>query len=183
MRRDGVALDAAAAGDTVAVEIRAASQCARCARGQGCGAGIFNQGVAAVQLHCSSDRAVEAGDEVIVEFDDDPDSGWLWLVMGAYGLPTAGLVLSTVSLGLMLEHLAPLAGLESAAYRDLLLAIAACVGLAGGVFAWRRLAPAMLERTDAGHCLQSGRIVAFSNESQARIALLRAQSQVREETR
>lgn len=182
MQRSGRVLHDVVTGEMASVEIQSASQCARCARGQGCGAGIFNQGVAAVQLSCLSDCVVRAGDEVVVEFEDDESSHWLYLVMVAYGLPTAGLLLTVVAASLLLQHLPQLAAL-SAAHQDLLLAIAALVGLAGGVFAWRMLAPDLLRRTDAGRCLQSGRIVAVSNDSPLRTPVLRAQPHVREETR
>lgn len=183
MTRHGVVLTSVSAGESASVEIPSASQCARCQRGQGCGAGIFNQGVAAVTLSCVSRQAVQAGDKVVVEFEDDERSHWLWLVMGAYGLPTAGLLLAAVSAGLALQHWAPPAIQQSAARQDLLQGIAALSGLAGGVFAWQRLAPAMLRRTDAGRCLQSGRIVAISKEYPAGVNPLRRQSHVREETR
>ncbi|MGQ7846280.1 SoxR reducing system RseC family protein [Granulosicoccus sp. 3-233] len=182
MRRSGLALDSVEAGELASVQIHAPSQCMRCARGQGCGAGIFNQGVAAVQLSCLSERAVEAGDEVLVEFEGAENANWLRLVLGAYGLPTGGLLLAIVTSSLALERALPAASL-SLAQQDLLLAIAGLTGLAGGVFAWRMLAPGMLRRSDAGHCLRSGRIVAVSHESSVRISTQRPLPPVREETR
>lgn len=182
MKRHGQVVHSVAAGEIASVRIQPFSQCARCARGQGCGAGIFNQGVEAVELSCLSEAAVQAGDEVLIEFADDESSDWLRLVMGAYGLPTAGLLVMIMASNLVLQHGLPAASL-SQAYQDLLQAIAAGAGLAGGVFAWRMLAPGLLRRTDAGRCLQSGRIVAVCLDSPERASALRPLSPVREETR
>lgn len=183
MRRSGTVLDAVSAGEAANVEIHAASQCARCASGKGCGAGIFNQGIAAVQIQCQNDRLLQPGDEVVVEFEGEENSRWLAVVLGAYGLPTAGLVLSTLVAGWMIQEATPFSAMQSAAWQDLLLSIAAIAGLAGGVFAWRKLAPAMLRRADAGRCLRSGRIVAFRNESPEYAEPRRSRSHSREESR
>lgn len=158
-------LDTVAPGDSASVRIQTASQCARCARGQGCGAGIFSQGVAAVHIHCLSEHVVRSGDQVVVEFEEGDSTRWLGLVAGAYGLPTAGLILSTLTAGWALDQWPQLAWLQTDAWQDLCLSMAALAGLAGGVLAWRKLAPVLLRRADAGRCLRSGRIVAIRNES------------------
>jgi hypothetical protein len=156
----------------VAVEILSVSSCARCARGQGCGAGLFNLGMAPVRLHCLAQCQVTAGDQVTVEFEPG-DSRWLWLVAGAYGLPTLGLVAGAVTAGVWLTAAAPpllhLPWLPAwlsvtqplpSGLRDLVQGVMAFVGLSGGVLAWRTMAPALLPRLEKGLCLQSGRIVA-----------------------
>ena len=120
MRRPALALESGSGGNVVQVEITPASNCARCARGQGCGVGIFNQGMAPVRLSCLTDYSVEAGDELMVEFED-AGSQWLWLVCGAYGLPTAGLMAATF----ITSHYLPAEVLSislSGGLRDLMLA-------------------------------------------------------------
>lgn len=142
----------------MAVEIAPVSDCARCARGQGCGAGIFNQGMAPVRLNCLTDCSVEAGEDLVVEFED-AGSRWLWLVCGAYGLPTAGLMAATfIASHYWPAEVHPQA--LSSEIRDLVLAAAALSGLAGGVIAWRVMAPGVLLRLKKRLGLQSGRIVA-----------------------
>ncbi len=158
MRCPARALQSGSGGNVIQVEITAASHCARCARGQGCGVGIFNQGMAPVRLNCLTDYPVEAGDELMVEFED-AGSAWLWLVCGAYGLPTAGLMAAT----LITSHFLPaeiMSQSVSGGLRDLVLAAAALSGLAGGVIAWRVMAPRVLLRLKKRLGLQSGRIVA-----------------------
>ena len=182
MKRSGEALETVAAGEDVTVRLASVSQCSRCAKGQGCGAGIFNQGVAGVELSCSSEQAVTAGDEVMVEFDDDANAGWLSLVLGAYGLPTIGLLSAIVASSLVLDGLWPSESL-SLALQDLVLAVAGLTGLAGGVFAWRMIAPGLLRRTEAGRCLQSARIVAVCNTPTTHASALRPWHSVRKETR
>ncbi len=182
MRRSGRALNTVMAGESAIIRIEPASQCSRCAKGQGCGAGIFNQGAAGIELTCSSEQAITAGDEVVVEFDDDAHAGWLWLIFGAYGLPTLGLVTTIMASSLVLDDLWPSSSM-SLALQDLFMAIAGLVGLAGGVIAWRKLAPGLLRRTEAGRCLQSARIVAVCNTPTTHASALRPWHSVRKETR
>ncbi len=158
MKRSARALESGARGTVVEVEIIGPSGCARCARGQGCGAGIFNQGMAPVRLICLSEYPVNAGEELVVEFDDG-GAHWLWLVCGAYGLPLAGLMAATVITSFYLPGEA-FSQTVSGALHDLVLAAAALLGLAGGVIAWRMVAPRVLLHLEKQLGLQTGRIVA-----------------------
>ncbi len=158
MRRSAQALESGAKGTVVEVEINSQSGCARCARGQGCGAGIFSRGMAPVRLSCLSEHPVNAGEQLVIEFDEG-GAHWLWLVCGAYGLPTAGLIAATVITSFYL----PGDGISQAisgGLRDLVLAAAALLGLAGGVIAWRMMAPQVLLHLEKQLGLQTGRIVA-----------------------
>lgn len=119
-----------------------------------------------MQLRCLSELAVSVGDDVIVEFDDG-DSRWVWLLAGAYGLPTVGLVLATMVAALLLpdETVTSAAGLAgdgimAALSRDALQGLAAVFGLAGGLIAWRYLAPRVSTHLETSLCLDTGRIVA-----------------------
>ncbi len=178
MRRPARALESGAKGTVVEVEITPASNCARCARGQGCGAGMFNQGMAPVRLSCLTEYSVEKGEQLVVEFDDE-ESQWLWLVCGAYGLPTAGLMMATFITSQYLPGEA-LAQTLSSGLRDLVLAAAALSGLAGGVIAWRMMAPQVLLRLEKRLGLQSGRIVAAGTVLQNPAVLSRPTCSTRE---
>lgn len=158
MRRSARALESGAAGTMVNVQLTRPSGCARCARGQGCGAGVFNQNMAAVQLSCHTARSVSVGEELVVELEDT-GAHWLWLVCGAYGLPLAGLMAATFIMSLNLPVDASPHFL-SGGQRDLVLATAALAGLAGGVIAWRTIAPRVLSHLETRLGLQTGRIVA-----------------------
>ncbi len=114
--------------------------------------------MAPVRLSCLTEHSVAVGEELVVEFDDG-GAHWLWLVCGAYGLPTAGLMAATVITSLYLQGDA-FSQTISGGLRDLLLAAAALVGLAGGVIAWRMMAPRVLLRLEKRLGLQTGRIVA-----------------------
>jgi len=69
----------APAASKVLVEVEGASACQRCARGHGCGAGIFNQGISATQIACFTTQSVLANQTVDIEIEET-GSGWLWLV-------------------------------------------------------------------------------------------------------
>ncbi|NND91461.1 MAG: SoxR reducing system RseC family protein [Granulosicoccus sp.] len=172
MKTTARAITPASAGDSITVELRNVSACARCSRGQGCGAGLFGQGGVPLRLTCVSEHDVLAEDPVVVEFDDG-DAGWLWLVAGAYGLPLLGMLLTTLSTqaalsaGLLLSLLPdfPVQGVPvdlaiESWKTDLILGAAALIGLTGGVIAWRVLAPMTLARLESRLCVESGRIVA-----------------------
>ncbi|ASJ74460.1 SoxR reducing system RseC family protein [Granulosicoccus antarcticus] len=180
MRRPARALESVKAGEAVKVEIDSAA-CARCARGQGCGSGIFNLGMAPVRISCHTEQALEAGDLLIVEFDEAGPQ-WLWLVCGSYGLPTVGLIVSTIIASLFLSELPAAVALQSSfnGFRDLILAVAALAGLAGGVFAWRMMTPGVLLRLEKRLSLQTGRIVVAETVPLNPVVLSRSTCTIRE---
>lgn len=155
------------ASDTAWVEVEGLSGCQRCANGQGCGAGVFAHGTRSIQLECATTERVALNQQVIIEVDD-AGSHWLWLVAGAYGLPTLGLLAATLAATYLLPDAREFGGIvfsESANWREALVAASALLGLAGGVFAWRYVSPKVIARLERGLCLQSARIVAVDNLS------------------
>jgi positive regulator of sigma E activity len=152
---------------TAWVEVEGISGCQRCAKGRGCGAGVFAHGSRAIQLQCEASQQVKKNQQVTIEIDDS-GSRWLWLVAGAYGLPTLGLIGATLLATVFLPSPALLQGdiiSVPGSQREAFIAFAALAGLAGGVFAWRSLSPWVITRLEKGLCLQSARIVAVDNLS------------------
>ena len=146
------------------VEVEGVTGCRRCANGQGCGAGIFAHGTKSIQLECKTSQLVSKNQQVMIQIDDT-GSRWLWLVAGAYGLPTLGLIGATALASFLLPALQVHTDTvtESGQWREALIAAAALIGLAGGVFAWRYVSPVVIARLEKGLCLQSARIVAVDN--------------------
>lgn len=164
MIRSARVLNDAQAASKALVEIEGLSACQRCARGQGCGAGIFNQGIQATQLACFTSVSVAANQTVDIEIEE-AGSSWLWLVAGAYGLPLLGLLLASLSASWAVQSASASSLFNQPFSEDALVAIAALVGLAGGVIAWRMLSTTVLARLETGLCLNSARIV--NNSSSA----------------
>ena len=164
MIRSARVLNNAQAASKVLVEVDGVSACQRCARGNGCGAGIFNHGVQASRLACFTSEWVSADQRVEIEIEE-ADSSWLWLVAGAYGLPLLGMLLASVVANWILPTLATSLTINEYLSDDGVVAIAALLGLAGGIIAWRMLATTVLERLESGLCLNSARIVNNSSSS------------------
>lgn len=152
MRRQGRIVDIDGGGpDSALIELDSVSQCLRCSRGEGCGAMMLNSQADGVQfwVTIATERAqLVNGQSVTLEIDDQ-GSGWLWSVFAAYGLPLMGMLLATALSTLLIGN-------------ELLVAVSAVVGLCGGIFAWRQVAPAILSRACRGLCLHSARIVSMS---------------------
>ena len=105
------------------VAVDAASACARCRAGRGCGAGVFS-GVPrrrVLRLPVPPGERIEVGAEVTVRI---PGESLLRATLLAYGLPLAGLLLGGVA-GLVLDG------------GDVAAALAAAAGLLVGAFAAR----------------------------------------------
>ena len=165
MRHQARVLQDAIAGSTATVALEGVSACQRCARGEGCGAGLFNQQGQPVHVDCQTPLTVLAEQSVIIEHEDG-DASWLWAVAGAYGLPTLGLLLACLLATLLLPiEPASETRFGGAAPRDWLIGVSSLAGLAGGLIAWRKLAPLILARIRTGPCLQSARIVAVDQSS------------------
>lgn len=158
MIRSARVLSNAEAATKAWVEVQGVSACQRCAKGQGCGAGIFNHGVSASQVSCFTSEPVLANQTVDIEIQE-AGSNWLWLVAGAYGLPLLGLLLGSLSANWVMTHLSPSLPSTVSLSNDAVVAIAAIVGLAGGLIAWRMLSKTVLARLEKGLCLNSARIV------------------------
>lgn len=146
------------------VEVEGVSACQRCAQGQGCGAGIFAQGIQPSQLSCFTSVRLSASQSVDIEIEE-ADSSWLWLVVGAYGLPLMGVLVASLTANWAAPILSGSRVLGGTVSVDGVVAIAALLGLAGGVIAWRKLSPTVLARLQTGLCLNSARIVNVSSSS------------------
>lgn len=164
MRRNGRVISNAVANGQVLVELEGVSACQRCANGQGCGAGIFNQGIQAAQIECLSPVALSENQQVEIDIDDS-GSHWLWLVAGAYGLPLIGLLGVSLLTWLSVKDLSQPTLFGYAISADALVALAALMGMSGGLIAWRKLSPYVLPRLETGLCMQSARIVVEKSSS------------------
>ena len=147
----------------VTVVLKQASACRQCARGSGCGAGLLTSGQGSghgsgIELQCRTDRSVYRGQNVTIEIDD-PNSGWLLVVLIAFGLPILGL-----GVGLAAGSWLGLA-LSVAETADWPAAIGALVGLTGGVLAWCKVAPLLDQRMSTGLCDHSARIVNICSDA------------------
>lgn len=160
------------------VEIDGLDACQRCARGQGCGSAMLDPRSSTVRVLCRSEFPVSQSQRVTVSIDE-PDSRWLWIVAGAYGLPLAGLLAGAL-LGTALspEELVQsavaterseldsmLVHIPSVIMQEATVATAALLGLIGGVFAWRYVSRSLSAWIETGLCLDSARIVAVSAPS------------------
>lgn len=118
MRRGGRVVSSVRARQ-VLVELDAAPACARCARGEGCGAALFAPTSRPLRLVCewSLPARPAPGTPVTVELAEH-GTGWLRPVFLAYGLPTVGL-------------------LVGACFPEPWSPLTALLGCCGGILAWR----------------------------------------------
>lgn len=112
--------------DTVSavVEVATAINCARCAAGKGCGAGLFGGRRRRIEAHIAAGIDVHEGDEVSVAL---APRRLLNAALTVYGLPLGGALLGAViaySLGV----------------GDLFAALAGLAGIAAGIVIARRRA-------------------------------------------
>ena len=141
------------------VVLKQTSSCRQCARGSGCGAGLLTSSQSAgIELQCRTDQSVYRGQHVTIEIDD-PNSGWLLVVLIAFGLPILGL-----GVGLAAGSWSALA-LSVAETADWPAAMGALAGLAGGVLAWCKVAPFLDQRMSTGLFEHSARIVNICSDS------------------
>lgn len=101
------------------VEVDAAVQCARCAKGKGCGAGVFggSAGKRRVNARIAVGLAIEQGDEVRIEL---PPKNLLQASLIMYGVP-----LFTAVSAVLAAHLA--------GFGELFAVLASVAGLATGM--------------------------------------------------
>ncbi|MFK7890336.1 MAG: SoxR reducing system RseC family protein [Granulosicoccus sp.] len=158
--------------DGTLVEIDSMNQCLRCSRGQGCGAGVFsgNSHALSLQVHSPEQQSLRIGQQVQVEIDES-GSQWLWPVFCAYGLPLFGMLLATAvssfftnQYGFSATAVGTTVGTTVLA--ELAVMLSAVAGLAGGIFAWHKIAPRALAFAQRGICLHSARIVAINPSSE-----------------
>ena len=164
MIRSARVLSDAPAATKALVEVQGVSACQRCAKGQGCGAGIFNHGIKATHIACFTNVSVLANQSVDIEIEE-AGASWLWLVVGAYGLPLLGLLSASIAASVAMPSLVTIWPAASSLSNDAIVAIAAVLGLAGGVIAWRMLSARVLARLEKGLCLNSARIVSNNPSS------------------
>jgi positive regulator of sigma E activity len=113
----------AAGGRRVTVEVDAATVCARCASGKGCGAGLWLGGGRSRQVEVAVDNRFEVGVGDTVQLKLAPSNVFA-AAMHAYGAPLLGAVLGAGVAQLM-------------AFGDVEAAAASLAGLAVGSFASR----------------------------------------------
>lgn len=120
----------------VRVQVAATSSgCARCAAGRGCGLGLMPR--SPTYLVCEvRGLALEVGSAVALDTHDSA-SLRLRVIALAYGLPLGGLVLGVASAA----AIGAVGVVPGGVTADALAALGGVIGLAGGVFAWTRLAP------------------------------------------
>lgn len=146
----------------VLVELDAKVACRRCAGGGGCGAGRLPAGSKAIRIHVQDQLGVAPGDHVIVDVPESDGSDWLWLVLAAFSLPTLGIVLGAClpyAVWAILPDMRVSGTLLGISATEWVVALAAASGLAGGVLAWRRIAPVLDRLTTNSVCLDSARTI------------------------
>jgi len=121
------------------VELSSASSCQRCARGAGCGAASLRFDQRPVQLIVNDRTGAEAGQYVGLRMDEDPR--WLWVIAGAFGLPTLGILAGA--------NLPRIAGLTS----EWTAICGALAGLLSGIVLWRKQAQPRLISSSSSACL------------------------------
>jgi hypothetical protein len=105
---------------------------------------------------------VAPGDHVIIDVPESDGSGWLWLVLAAFGLPTLGIVLGAClpfAVWAIQPDLRVSGTFLGIPATEWVVALAAALGLAGGVLAWRRTAPVLDRLTTHSVCLDSARTI------------------------
>ena len=142
----------------VPVILNKTAACHQCARGSGCGAGLLTLGQRGVELQCRTDQSVSRGQRVMIELDE-PDSHWLLVVLLAFGLPLLGL-----GFGMAAGSGSAIA-LSIADTAEWPAASGAVIGLAGGVLAWRKIAPILDQRMSTGLCDNAARIVNICSDA------------------
>ncbi len=167
MKRHARVLHDAIKSSSVQVELEGVSACQRCASGRGCGSGLLDRTSGKSILSCYTSEPVKSDQRVLIEFDDQSTS-WLWLVAGSYGLPLLGMLGASLSAWLWIQNTAApsVNGQGLAASSDAPVAMAALLGLGGGLFAWRLISPMVFQKLQPGLCLQSARIVSNSSSSE-----------------
>jgi len=118
----------------VTVQLDPAAGCGNCARAGGCGIRLLGTTPSPVSINCDIPKTQPClvGDRVQVRLSM-PAQNWLKLVALAYGLPTLGMIAGTAGGGELARFL------SMSDYHALFSLIGFAGGLAGGLFAWRKL--------------------------------------------
>ncbi|MGI9237196.1 MAG: SoxR reducing system RseC family protein [Woeseiaceae bacterium] len=137
-----VAVNSSKPSPRALVEVDAIVQCARCAQGRGCGAGLLggSSGSRRIEALISADLTIGAGDEVRIEL---APSDLLRASLIVYGAPLFGAVVGALAA-------------YSAGLGDLYAALAAIAGIVSGLLlartrlrktgCLRRFTPTVVER-------------------------------------
>ncbi len=164
MRRDATVISidqqAASNGKTqqrACVELEHVNQCLRCSRGQGCGVANLSSSKLRLNVGVEQGVDVEVGQRLVIAIDDENSgSAWLWAVLGAYGLPLAGMLLATAAASVLWDK----GGADHASrYAELSIVVSAGAGLFAGLVAWRLSSRRLLQMSERSLCLSSARIV------------------------
>jgi len=159
VKRQALVLDQVSSGST-RVALQQSTSCERCSQAGGCIAGLVDDSSVCSALHisCVTDFPVREGQSVIVEIEEN-GSGWLWSVLGAVGIQLFSMLLAGATASVVTARIGTTAGETPGAAAELSIALAAALGLAGGIFAWRLIAPLALERAQRSFFLHTARIV------------------------
>ncbi len=131
MRRSGQVV--ALQEQTATIEIAAVAGCGHCSHQVHCTQSLLPL-KNTLQVLVNNVSAARIGDVVTIELPDPP-SAWIWLVLGAYGLPTLGLMA-----GACLAAFTPFA-LSNEFNGDVMVSIGVVSGLFGGLLAWHMVRP------------------------------------------
>lgn len=118
-------IDPSNGAERLLVELHPASSCQRCARGEGCGAGLLASASQPVQLVVHDRLGAKVGQWVQIEGSSDPN--WLRVVASAYGLPTLGLLSGAI--------LPRMIGVEA----EWVAVSGAAIGLCCSILLWQRV--------------------------------------------
>jgi len=161
VKRQALVLEQASSGSAL-VALQQSTSCERCRQAGGCVARFVDDTSVCSALHiaCATDIPVREGQHVIVEIEEN-GSGWLWTVFGAFGIPLFFMLLACATASFLTARVGITAGEAPGAAAELSIALASALGLAGGIFAWRFIAPLALGRAQRSFFLHSARIVSI----------------------
>jgi len=119
--------------EQVQVQLDPMSGCGSCPKSGGCGVQLIPMATKPdiVDCYLQAGECLSVGERVQVQLAE-PGTGWLRMVMYAYGIPTIGMIIGAL-VGYWSAH-----ALYLPQFTESLSLAGFAVGLAGGLIAWRR---------------------------------------------
>lgn len=126
---------------SVPVMLNPLSGCGSCQAAGGCGIKLLPSSPDALVVDATQAAHLTlcAGDQVQVHLPD-PDTGWLRMVVLAYGLPSLGMLFGALA-GFWLADV-----MQLSQWRDALSFLGFVAGLGGGLIAWNRAEKSVTDR-------------------------------------